>query len=228
MSGRQKEFITYAKSLGFGEPGFAKLRVLDEEADHLREWLNLSYHGEMSYMERYFDLRIDPQKLVPGARSVIVLSLNYDREIQTYANGHPRISKYASGIDYHEVIRKKIKQLSQWLISHYNCTVTRGFVDSGPVMERVWAREAGISWNGKNTLAIQPKSGSFFFLACLFTDVEFEYGTPIADYCGTCRRCIDSCPTEAIHPEGYLLDASKCISYLTIELKSKIKNAENK
>ncbi len=225
MMHRQNELVKYVRSLGFGDPGFAKLRKLDEEAQLLKEWLNRSYQGEMSYLERYFDFRIDPQKLVPGAKSVIVLSMGYDRELAEAPQAHPKISRYASGIDYHKVIRKKLKQLIKWLKEHYQNEVSRAFVDSGPVLERVWARESGLSWTGKNTLSIHPKSGSYFFLACLFTDIEFEYGTPIPDFCGTCRRCIEACPTQAIQPGGYVLDASKCISYLTIELKNKIPDA---
>jgi epoxyqueuosine reductase len=173
-------------------------------------------------MERYFDLRIDPSKLMPGTKSIIVLGLNYFQEQLKKSEDHPNISVYAYGKDYHKVIRRKTKDIITWMKSQYGDISVRSFVDSGPVMERVWAEQAGISWSGKNTLSINPKTGSYFFISCIFTDLNFEYNDPIKDYCGTCRKCIDACPTEAFHSDGYILDASKCISYLTIELKNKI------
>ena len=217
---QQEAFVQFAKSLGFFEIGFAKLRSLDEEEDHLKQWLQKSYHGSMEYMERYTNLRLDPRLLVPGSESVIVLLYNYYQEPVHANKPIPKIARYAQGNDYHKVLRKKIKSLGKWLQEHAGAKVFRGFVDSGPVMERQWAREAGLSWNGRNTLAIHPKHGSYFFIACLFTDVVFDYGSPMPDYCGTCKRCVEACPTKAIDPKGYLLNASKCISYFTIESKS--------
>ncbi len=212
----------YIQSLGFELVGFAKSRVLEKEGDQLEQWLNNNYHGEMTYMERYFDLRIDPSKLFPGTKTIIALGLNYYQEQKKESVEHPNISMYAYGEDYHNVIRKKTNSIIQWMKSQYGDINARSFVDSGPVMERVWANESGIAWSAKNTLSIHPKTGSYFFLCCILTDLEFEYDHPIKDYCGTCRKCIDACPTEAFHPEGHILDASKCISYLTIELRKEI------
>ncbi len=214
-----KNFI---HSLGFEWVGFAKSKPLDQEARQLEQWLHNNYQGEMSYMERYFDLRIDPSKVLPGTKSIIVLGINYYQEQKKISDDHPNISMYAYGKDYHKVIRKKTKEIIRWMKLNYGDVLARSFVDSGPVLERAWAREAGISWSAKNTLSINPKTGSYFFLSCLFTDIEFDYDHPIKDFCGTCRKCIDACPTQAFHTDGYLLDASKCISYLTIELRKEI------
>lgn len=206
--------------LGFQSMGVAKAQRLTKEAQQLEDWLNKGYHGEMSYMERYFDLRIDPEKLMPGTKSILVLGMNYYQSSKN--NEQVKIARYAYGDDYHKVLRKKSKELNQWMKSKYGDIQFRAFVDSAPVMERVWAEKSGLAWSGKNTLSISPGIGSYYFLMCVFTDVEFEMTDPIKDYCGTCRRCIEACPTEAISSSGYLLDASKCISYLTIELKNQI------
>ncbi|MBK6822226.1 MAG: tRNA epoxyqueuosine(34) reductase QueG [Saprospiraceae bacterium] len=208
--------------LGFDQIGIVKAQKLDKEAKQLEEWLNKNYNGEMHYMERYFDLRTDPTLLLPGCKSIIVLSLNYDQPKVKFKPNSPKISKYAVGKDYHKVIKDKSKQLIAYMRNLYGDIQIRGFVDSGPVMERSWAEKAGIGWNGKNTLNIHPKRGSYYFLCCILTDLEFEYTQSIKDHCGTCKRCIEACPTSAIHQDGYLLDAAKCISYLTIELKTKI------
>ncbi len=206
--------------LGFQSMGVARTQALSKEAQQLEDWLSKGYHGEMSYMERYFDLRIDPEKLLPGTKSILVLSMNYYQSQRH--NNEAKIARYAYGDDYHKVLKKKSKELNQWMKSKYGDIQFRAFVDSAPVMERVWAEKSGLAWSGKNTLSISPRIGSYYFLMCVFTDLEFELTDPIKDHCGTCRRCIDACPTEAISPNGYLLDASKCISYLTIELKNQI------
>ena len=211
-----------AIQLGFDQIGIVKAQKLDKEAKQLEEWLNKNYHGEMHYMERYFDLRTDPTLLLPGCKSVIVLSMNYDQPTQESKPNKPKISKSAFGKDYHKVIKKQCKKLIAYLKDVYGDIQIRAFVDSGPIMERIWAEKAGIGWNGKNTLNINPKKGSYYFLSCILTDLEFEYSQSIRDHCGTCKRCIDACPTSAIHQDGYLLDASKCISYLTIELRNAI------
>ncbi|MEP7196996.1 MAG: tRNA epoxyqueuosine(34) reductase QueG [Saprospiraceae bacterium] len=216
-----QKFKDKATELGFQSIGVSKATKLDAEAKRLEDWLNHNYHGEMSYMERYFDLRIDPKQLFPGTKSVIVLSINYYQEEIT-SETSVKIARYAYGEDYHHVLKAKAKILETWMKEEYGNIQFRAFVDSAPIMERVWAEKSGISWNGKNTLSIHPRQGSFFFLMCVLTDLEFDYTDPIKDYCGTCTRCIDACPTKAIHPNGYLLDASKCISYLTIELKNSI------
>lgn len=211
-----------AQRLGFSFVGFAKAEFMDEEARRLEEWLNRSMHGQMDYMANHFDKRVDPTKLVPGAKSVISLMYNYhspDRQADPEA---PKISQYAYGKDYHFVIKDKLKDLLQYIQQEIGAVQGRCFVDSAPVLERDWAKRAGIGWVGRHTLLIHPKAGSYFFLAELILDLELVYDDPIRDYCGTCRRCIDACPTEAISPTGYLLDGSKCISYLTIELKEAI------
>jgi len=218
----KKPLSEFIKSLGFFHVGFARARYLEEESDRLENWLNQSYQGEMTYLERYFDFRLDPQKLMPGCKSILVLAMNYFQEPRPLNEKQSKISIYALGKDYHKVIRSRTKEIIRWMRTHYGEISARAFVDSGPVLERVWAKESGISWTGKNTLSINPRTGSYFFLTCILTDLEFESDTPIKEYCGTCRKCIDACPTQAIHPDGFLLDASKCISYLTIELKSKI------
>jgi epoxyqueuosine reductase len=195
---------------------------LDQSAERLTQWLEMGYHGEMKYMENHFNLRIDPRQLVPDAKTVIVLSFNYaTKNIQKDKNA-PKIAKYAFGKDYHKVLRKKLKSLFGTIKEIYPTSQGRYFTDSAPIMERDWAELAGLGWKGKNTLLIHPQAGSFFFLAEIIIDAELPYDSPMRDYCGSCRRCIDACPTDAIDQKGYLLDAKKCISYLTIELRSQI------
>jgi epoxyqueuosine reductase len=208
-----------AKRLGFSYVGVAKAQALDTEAKRLEEWLKNDFHGKMSYMENHFEKRLDPTKLVPNSKSVVTLMFNYYTEKTQKDEAAPKISKYAYGKDYHLVIKDKLKLLLNFLNEEIGEVNGRCFVDSAPVMERQWAEKAGLGWTGKNTLLINPKAGSYFFLAELIIDLELESDSPMKDYCGTCTRCIDACPTEAISANGYLLDASKCISYLTIELK---------
>lgn len=209
---------TIAADMGFDHCGIAKAHRLEEDARRLENWLNKGMHGTMQYMEDHFDLRIDPSKLVPGARSVITLLLNYF-PAQHQPPGAPKISKYALGNDYHEVIRTKLKLFLQKIRDQVGEISGRGFVDSAPVLERSWAQNAGIGWVGKNGNLISKQGGSFFFIATLITDLELEYDAPfIKDHCGTCTKCIDACPTEAILPDK-VVDGSKCISYFTIELK---------
>lgn len=207
-----------AARLGFSYCGIAKAQKLDEDAPRLEKWLQKGMHGSMQYMENYFDLRIDPAKLVQGARSVITLLLNYYPS-QGQQPEAPGISKYAYGQDYHEVIRVKLNQLIVLMQEEIGEIHGRGFVDSAPVLERTWAQKSGLGWIGKNGNLITKQSGSFYFIATLITDKEFIYDDPWArDYCGTCTKCIDACPTEAILPDK-VIDGSKCISYFTIELK---------
>ncbi|MFN8307112.1 MAG: tRNA epoxyqueuosine(34) reductase QueG [Ferruginibacter sp.] len=207
-----------ASRLGFDHCGLARAQRLDEDARRLESWLNKGFQGGMHYMENHFDLRVDPGKLVPGARSVITLLLNYFPAQQQNDNT-PQISKYAYGQDYHDVIRPKLNAFLLELKEKFGEIQGRGFVDSAPVLERSWAQKAGLGWVGKNGNLINKQAGSFFFIATLITDLELEYDAPFAkDYCGTCTRCIDVCPTEAILP-GKVIDGSKCISYFTIELK---------
>lgn len=207
-----------ASHAGFDYCGVAKAQVLDEDARRLESWLNKGMHGTMQYMENHFDLRVDPSKLVPGAKSVITLLLNYYPE-KEQVTGAPKISKYAYGNDYHEVIRDKLKQFLLQIKEQIGEVHGRGFVDSAPVLERAWAKKAGIGWIGKNGNLITKQSGSFFFIATLIVDLELQYDDAfVKDYCGTCTKCIDNCPTDAILP-GKVVDGSKCISYFTIELK---------
>ncbi len=218
---------TIAAGLGFDYCGIAKARLLDDDARRLENWLSKGMHGNMQYMENHFDLRIDPCKLVPGARSVITLLLNYFPSQQQSVQS-PKISKYAYGNDYHEVIRSKLKIFLQQIKEQVGEVNGRGFVDSAPVLERTWAQKAGVGWIGKNGNLINKKSGSFFFIATLITDMELNYDDEfVKDYCGTCTKCIDSCPTEAILPDR-VIDGSKCISYFTIELKEALIPGEMK
>ncbi len=207
-----------AAELGFDYCGIAKAERLDADADRLEDWLKKNMHGTMKYMENQFDLRVNPCLLVPGAKSVITLLKNYFPS-QSPEKDTLRISKYAFGKDYHEVIRAQMKTFLQLIHDEIGEVNGRGFVDSAPVLERSWAQRSGIGWIGKNGNLINKQSGSFFFIATLITDLELHYDDPFAkDYCGTCTKCIDACPTEAILP-GKVVDGSKCISYFTIELK---------
>ncbi|HMR83554.1 MAG TPA: tRNA epoxyqueuosine(34) reductase QueG, partial [Niabella sp.] len=207
-----------SKILGFDYCGIARAEPLSEDARKLEAWLNKGMHGQMKYMENYFDLRIDPTKLVPGAKSVITLLLNYFPG-QHQSSEAPQIAKYAYGNDYHEVIRAKLNEFLFVIREKLGDIQGRGFVDSAPVLERTWARKSGLGWVGKNGNLINKESGSFFFIATLITDLELIPDDPFAkDFCGTCTKCIDACPTGAILP-GKVIDGSRCISYFTIELK---------
>ncbi len=211
-----------ASRLGFSFVGIARAERMDEEARRLEIWLNKGFHGRMSYMENHFEERVDPRRLVEGARSVISLVYNYYPSHTQLDPAAPKIARYAYGEDYHFVLKRKLKDLLQYIGRHIGEVNGRCFVDSAPVLERDWAKRSGTGWIGKNTLLIHPRAGSYFFLSELILDLELIYDHPIKDYCGTCTRCIDACPTGAISPQGYLLDGSKCISYLTIELREAI------
>lgn len=204
--------------MGFAACGIAAAVPLDEDARRLEAWLNKGFHGKMQYMENHFDLRVDPGKLVPGARSVITLLFNYFPS-EKQSPQSPLIAKYAWGTDYHYVIREKLNELLAFIKAHIGDVDGRGFVDSAPVLERSWAVRSGLGWIGKNGNLLTRHSGSFFFLATLISDLELVPDAPFTtDHCGTCRRCVEACPTEAIVSPA-LVDGSKCISYLTIELK---------
>lgn len=209
-----------AARLGFDFVGISKAGFLKEEAPRLENWLKQGLHGEMSYMERNFDKRLDPRKLMDGACTVISLMLNYFPEGDSDP-GTPKVSRYAWGKDYHFVIKDKLAELLSFIKKNIGNIQGRAFVDSAPVLDRAWAKQSGLGWVGKNTNLINPKAGSYFFLAELICDLELDHDTPIKDYCGTCTRCIDACPTEAII-KPYVVDGSKCISYFTIELKNEI------
>lgn len=188
----------------------------------MEEWLSRNYQGEMAWMANHFDKRLDPRKLVPGAKTVISLLFNYFPAQEQSSPEAPKIAKYAYGEDYHYILKDKLHSLLSFIRENIGEVDGRAFVDSAPVMDRVWAKEAGLGWLGKNTLLLNKKSGSFFFIAELILDLELAPNLPTKfDHCGTCTRCIDACPTDAL-VDANLLDASKCISYLTIELKNEI------
>ena len=212
-----------AKRLGFSACGISKAEFLMDEAPRLEQWLSKNFHGEMHYMANHFDKRLDPGLLVPGAKSVISLLYNYYPEAQQHKSSY-QISKYAYGEDYHHVIKDKLKEMvasMQDLIGDFHARV---FTDSAPIMERAWAQKSGLGWIGKHSLLITKSKGSFFFLAEIILDLELLYdGAFKTDHCGSCTRCIDACPTQAILPNN-TIDGSKCISYFTIELKDEIPN----
>ena len=211
----------WSRELGFDHCGIASAVRLDEDARRLENWLRQGMQGTMHYMENHFELRIDPTRLVPGARSVITLLLNYFPAREQRADA-PRVARYAYGEDYHEVIRHKLKELLRLIREDIGEVDGRGFVDSAPVLERTWAVRSGLGWVGKNGNLLHRKAGSFFFIATLILDLELDADLPFTgDFCGDCRRCIDACPTEAIL-ENKVVDGSKCISYFTIELKDQL------
>ena len=209
-----------AKELGFLHCGISKAGFLEEDAPRLEKWLKSGFHGEMGYMENYFDKRLDPTLLVPGAKSVISLSYNYYTEKPLSDEGY-KISKYARGKDYHFLIKDKLKEFFESIQKNIGEVDGRVFVDSAPVLDRAWARKSGIGWVGKNANILSKKVGSFFFLAELILDLELLEDGPTTDHCGKCTACIDACPTQAIESPR-IVNGSKCISYLTIELKSEI------
>ena len=211
-----------AKRLGFDFCGISKAEFLEEEAPRLEAWLNSNKHGKMEYMENHFDKRLNPTLLVDDAKSVVSLLYNYYPS-QTQNTEAPKISKYAYGKDYHEVIKEKLNEFLHTLKEKIGDVNGRAFIDSAPVLDKAWAKKSGLGWIGKNANLINKQQGSFFFIAELIIDLELVYDGPINDYCGTCTRCIDACPTEAI-VEPFVVDGSKCISYLTIELKDAIPN----
>lgn len=194
---------------------------MEEEAPRLEQWLLQNMHGKMKYMENYFDKRLDPRKLVDGAKSVISLLYNYFPSVSPADESAPKISKYAYGADYHSVVREKLRELLHFISETIGDVNGRAFVDSAPVLDRAWAKKSGLGWVGKNTNLITRQSGSFFFIAELIIDLDLDHDGPIEDYCGTCTACIDACPTDAII-QPYIVDGSKCISYFTIELKDEI------
>ncbi|MFK7953895.1 MAG: tRNA epoxyqueuosine(34) reductase QueG [Ekhidna sp.] len=209
-----------ASELGFSFCGISKAEFLEEEAPKLEEWLKRGYQGKMSYLENHFDKRLDPTKLVPGAKSVVSLVYNYFPE-KNHSTTAPKIAKYAYGQDYHFIVKDKLKEFMHSIQSEIGEVDGRVFVDSAPVHERAWAAKSGLGWIGKNSLLLNREMGSFFFIAELIIDLELEPDGPMKDYCGTCTACQDACPTDAI-PEPFVVDGSRCISYLTIELKDEI------
>lgn len=210
-----------AHRLGFSFVGFSKAEFLEEEAPRLEKWLKEKQHGEMSYMENNFDKRLDPRLLVEGSKSVISLLYNYySDQIQSDPTA-PKISTYAYGEDYHFVIKRKLKSLLHFIQDNIGQVDARVFTDSAPVLDRAWAKKAGLGWIGKNANLINKNQGSYFFIAEIILDLDLIYDSPVQDYCGSCTKCIDACPTGAII-QPYVVDGSKCISYFTIELKEAI------
>jgi epoxyqueuosine reductase len=219
---QQTQFVkSRAQALGFDHCGISRAGQLEDEARKLERWLSQGKHGTMSWMENWFDKRIDPTKLMEGAKSVISVLLNYAPADDSLSMGPFKISRYAYGQDYHDVLKKKLALLVQELQQQYGTFNARIFVDSAPVMDKAWAKKSGLGWIGKNSNLITKSAGSYFFIAEIICDLEFEYDGAIKDYCGSCTRCVDACPTDAI-TEAYVVDGSKCISYLTIELKESI------
>ena len=211
-----------ALDLGFSFCGISKAEFLEEEAPRFEKWLKNNFHSDMQYLEKNFDKRMDPRKLVDGARSVISLMYNYYPEKNMDSENEYKIAKYAySKEDYHFIIKKKLTTFVERIRKEVGNMEGRTFVDSAPVHERAWAKKSGLGWIGKNSLLINKQKGSFFFLAELICDMDLEIDGPIKDYCGTCTRCMDACPTQAI-PIPYMVDASRCISYFTIEMKGEM------
>jgi epoxyqueuosine reductase len=219
---QRTQFIKAATAeLGFSFCGISRAEFLADEAPRLETWLRRGYQGKMAYLENYFDKRLDPTLLVPGAKSVISLLYNYFPQADLSGEQELKVAKYAYGEDYHFVVKEKLKLLMDEIHKAIGEVQGRAFVDSAPVMERAWAKKGGLGWIGKNSLLLNREAGSFFFLAELIIDLELDYDGPVKDYCGTCTACMDACPTDAIS-EPYVVDGSKCISYFTIELKDEI------
>lgn len=221
---RTEQVRQEALRLGFEQIGFSRARRLDEEESRLEQWLREGRHGSMAWMENHYEKRLDPRKLVPDARSVVSVLLSYhDPELvrKQRSSQDLKISTYAMGDDYHQVLKEKLYALYAFTESVVGSVSGRVFTDSAPVMDKAWAAQGGLGWMGKHTNLISRKAGSYFFLGEMILDVDFEYDQPVADHCGSCTRCIDACPTDAIY-EPYKVDGSKCISYFTIELREQI------
>ena len=210
-----------AVDLGFSSCGISQARFLKEEEKKFEDWLNHGYHGSMDYLNKNFDKRLDPRKLVHGSKSVISLTYNYYPPKKLVGKNNFIISKYAYGKDYHKILKKKLRKLFFFMKENIGNIEGRVFVDSAPVHERAWAKLSGLGWIGKNSLLINKNMGSYFFIAEIISDLDLEYDSPVSDMCGKCTRCIDACPTDAI-TKAQVIDAQKCISYLTIENKKKI------
>lgn len=220
-TGERTRFIkSAAQRLGFSFCGISRAEFLREEAPRLEEWLRKGYQGKMGYLENFFDKRLDPTLLVPGAKSVVSLLYNYCPVEEVSCDTY-KVARYAYGEDYHFVVKDKLKALMDEIRQAIGAVDGRAFVDSAPVMERAWAKRSGVGWIGKNSLLLNREAGSYFFLAELIIDLDLEYDGPVKDYCGTCTACMDACPTDAI-PQPFVVDGSKCISYFTIELKEEI------
>jgi len=213
-----------ALELGFDMCGFARAEPLDREAFRLEEWLNQNRQGSMSWMENNFEKRVDPTKLVPGSKSVVSVIASYrfeENERHDQQTNQPKIAKYARGRDYHKLFKNRLKKLFFYTKDLVGDIDGHFFVDSAPVMDKEWARRSGLGWTGKNGNLLKKKFGSWFLIGEMIVDIPFVYDAPQTDHCGSCTKCIDACPTDAIY-EPYRIDATRCISYLTIELKEKM------
>ncbi len=210
-----------AKTLGFMSCGFSKVEFLEKEAVYLENWLKKDYNGKMSYMANHFDKRLNPALLVDGAKTVISVLLNYYPKEDLFKDKGLKISKYAYGTDYHFILKHKLKDLLKFIIDEVGNVNARVFTDSAPIMDKAWAEKSGLGWQGKNGMLISKQKGSYFFVGEIILDVELEYDNPTANHCGSCTKCIDACPTDAI-TKANVIDGSKCISYLTIELKDEV------
>ncbi len=212
-----------AKSLGFLESAIIPVSMLDEETEYFGKWLQNEMHGQMKYMERNVEKRLDPRKLFENAKSIIVVLQNYYPSVSQKDSAAPVLSKYAYGTDYHFVLKDKLKSLLAYIQTEIQPCNGRPFVDSAPVLERAWAKRAGLGWIGKNSNLISVEHGSFFFIGELILDIELPFDSPklVTDHCGKCTKCIDACPTKAI-VASRVVDARRCISYQTIELKGEL------
>jgi epoxyqueuosine reductase len=211
-----------ARTTGFDLCGIAPSKILREHEHIIKNWCSSGMNGEMAYLGQNIEKRINPGLILPGTKSVIVTGLNYYSERKQGGNGIPVISRYAYGINYHDVIKDKLNKILVYIKSIRPDAEGRKFVDSAPVLEKAWAKEAGLGWPGRHSIIINKKIGSFFFLGIILLNIDLDYDHPFnEDHCGTCRLCIDSCPTSAIN-ENRTIDANKCIAYLTIEKKEPI------
>lgn len=212
----------YAAEIDFDLCGIARVRSLDEHREILTKWAYTGMNGDMTYLGQKIEKRLDPRILFPGAKSIIVTGLNYYTEKKQGGNGIPAISRHAYGANYHDVIREKLNKIRVFIKSIHPEAVGRSFVDSAPLLEKAWGREAGLGWPGKHSILINRKIGSFFFLGVIVINIDFEYDQPEEeDNCGTCMLCIDSCPTGAIN-NNRTIDTRRCLAYLTIESKAPI------
>lgn len=216
-----------ARLLGFSACGVARAQFLEEEAPRLEKWLKAGMHGKMSYLENWLEERLDPRKLLPGARSVISLTHSYFTDKQPSDPSAPKIARYAWGKDYHWVLKRKVGELLEFIRERIGDVNGRACVDSAPVLEKAWAARAAVGWIGKNALLLHPETGSYHFLCELIVDIELEYDNPMQDFCARCQMCLKSCPTGAI-VEPQVLDARRCISYLTIEYRGALPPALGK
>jgi len=221
---RTEKIRSFALHLGFDACGFAKVQRLDQEAYRLEEWLKQNRQAGMHWMENHFEKRINPALLVSGAKTVISVIASYYHPKHQQLIGDkttPQIAKYAQGRDYHKVFKKKLKKLHAFINEEIGEAAGRSFVDSAPVLDKTWAQRAGLGWIGKNSNLLNKKIGSYFLIGELILDIELSYDLPVSDHCGSCTRCIEACPTNAIY-EPYRVDSNRCISYLTIEHKGEI------